>query len=201
MSFHHIFVPGPPSSRTLLLLHGTGGDENDLIPLGKTLDSEAKLLSIRGRIDEQGSNRFFRRFAEGVFDYENLHAEADALGTYLKELYKKHEIDAENTYVIGFSNGANMGATLAFKFPELLRGAFLMRAMFVYEPQRLPALGGLQVLLSSGETDPMVPIASAEQLATIFVQGGADVEHLWVSGGHQLTRQELQRAKEWLAAR
>src|SRR5689334_19570676 len=122
--FNHRWVAGK-SGRTLLLLHGTGGDENDLIPLGETIDPEANLLSVRGRVDENGSNRFFRRFAEGVFDYENMKSETAALATWLKEASASLGFDPEQVYAVGFSNGANMAASLLLTHPELLRGAFL----------------------------------------------------------------------------
>ena len=197
-SFVHRWITGT-SARTLLLLHGTGGNEDDLIPLGQTLDPGANLLSARGRIDEHGQNRFFRRFAEGVFDQENMRDETDALAGFLKAAHQDYGVNPEQVYVVGFSNGANIGASLLLRYPELLRGGFLMRAMVPFEPETPPSLMGTRVLLSSGEVDPLVSRDEAERLATILVQGGADVEHLWLPTGHQLTKQELQRGREWFA--
>ena len=196
-SFIHRWLPGT-SSRTLLLLHGTGGDENDLIPLGQTLDPSASLLSVRGRVDENGSNRFFRRFQEGVFDQENMRTETEALAGFVKAAADEYKFDIEGVYAVGFSNGANIGASLMIRYPEVLRGGFLMRAMVPFEPSETPALMGIRVLIASGEFDQMVPRMAAERLAAILVQGGADVEHLWVPVGHKLTREELDHAKEWL---
>src|SRR5579862_4195602 len=191
-SFHHRWVKGT-SERTLLLLHGTGGNEDDLISLGQTLDPDANLLSPRGRVDENGSNRFFRRIREGVFDQEDMKQETDALAAFLRWASEEYGFDPEQVFVVGFSNGANMGVSLLLRYPELLRGAFLMRAMVPFEPDVTPGLMGIRVLLASGEFDPMVPRDNAERLATILVQGGADVEHLWAPVGHNLTRQELDR--------
>jgi phospholipase/carboxylesterase len=195
--FHHRWIPGS-SSRTLLLLHGTGGDENDLIPLGQTLDPTANLLSVRGRVDEHGSNRFFRRFQEGVFDQENMRSETEALADFLRWAAREYRFDPEQVFAVGFSNGANMGVSLLLRHPELLRGGIFIRAMVPFEPETPPALMGTRVLISSGELDAMVPRQDAERLAAILVEGGADVEHLWVPVGHQLTRQEIDRAKAWL---
>jgi phospholipase/carboxylesterase len=202
LAFEHRWVPAgeaPEQRRTLLLLHGTGGDENDLIPLGQALDPTANLLSPRGRVDEHGSNRFFRRIAEGVFDLENMRQETEALADFLRSAASSYGFDPEQVYAAGFSNGANIGASLLLTHPELLRGAILIRAMVPFEPSVPPALAGTRVLISSGEFDQMVPRANAERLASILVQGGADVEHLWVPVGHNLTRQEIERAKVWLS--
>jgi phospholipase/carboxylesterase len=195
--FHHRWIPGR-SSRTLLLLHGTGGDENDLIHLGQALDPAAGLLSVRGRVDEAGSNRFFRRFQEGVFDLENMRSETEALAEFLRGAAVNYKFDPEELYTVGFSNGANMGVSLLLRHPELLRGGIFIRAMVPFEPDSPPALSGTRVLISSGELDPMVPRRDAERLAAILVEAGADVEHLWLPVGHNLTRQELERGKLWL---
>lgn len=200
-AFQYRWVPSkrtPASPRTLLLLHGTGGDENDLLPIGEILDPAANLLSPRGRIDENGANRFFRRIREGVFDLENMKKETEALAAWLRLAAVEHAFDLEQIYAVGFSNGANMGASLLLRNPELLRGGFLMRAMVPFEPETPAALMGTRVLIASGEFDPLVSHDQAERLAAILVQGGADVEHLWLPVGHNLTRQELDHAHEWL---
>jgi phospholipase/carboxylesterase len=158
----------------------------------------ANLLSPRGRVDENGANRFFRRIREGVFDLENMQQETEALADFLRDAAIQYKFDPEEVYAVGFSNGANIAVSLLLRYPELLKGAFLMRAMVPFEPETPPALMGTRVLLASGEFDPMVPRANAERLAFILVQGGADVEHLWVQVGHNLTRQELEHAKLWI---
>ncbi|HVT13329.1 MAG TPA: alpha/beta hydrolase [Fimbriimonadaceae bacterium] len=195
--FHHKWLAGT-GDKTLLLLHGTGGDESDLIPVGRSLDPSASLLSLRGRVDENGANRFFRRFREGVYDLENMREETEAMASFLETAASEYGFDPEKTYAVGFSNGANIAVSLMFRHSELLRGAFLMRATVTFEPQPIPSLRGLRILIASGETDPLVPRPLAERLAAIFVQGGADVEHLWLGVGHNLTRQELEYAKGWL---
>lgn len=186
------------SPRTLLLLHGTGGDENDLIPIGQLVDPAANLLSVRGRVDENGANRFFRRFAEGRFDQDNMREETAALAGFLLAASSAHSFDPGGVYAVGFSNGANMAASLLLRRPDLLAGAFLMRAMTPFEPESPPALQGKRVLLASGDWDSMVYRDDAERLASILRGGGAEVEHLWLEAGHNLTRQELEHAKQWL---
>jgi phospholipase/carboxylesterase len=198
LSFKHIWNPGT-KSRTLLLLHGTGGDENDLIPVGKTLDPDANLLSVRGRVDENGANRFFRGFGEGVFDQENMRQVTAALAEFIGAASLRYGFDTKNLFAVGFSNGANIGASLLMRHPEVLAGGVLIRAMVPFEPSSPVDLAGVRLLLSSGAYDPMVPRAAAERLAAIFVQGGADVEHVWAPVGHNLTREELDHARDWLA--
>jgi len=195
-AFAHRWLAGT-GEKTLLLLHGTGGDENDLIPLGQTLDPAASLLSVRGRVDENGSNRFFRRIAEGVFDLENMREETDSLAAFVSQAAAKYGFDLDQLYAAGFSNGANMAASLMLRHPEALRGAFLMRAMVPFEPSSPPALTGTRVLITSGESDPLVTRGQAERLANILREGGAEVEHLWVHAGHNLARGELVEAKRW----
>lgn len=124
--------------------------------------------------------------------------ETSALASFLSVAASEYGFDPEQVYAVGFSNGANIGASLLLRYPELLRGAFLMRAMVPFEPESPPDLLGTRILISSGETDPMVSRAQAERLAFILVQGGADVEHIWLPTGHNLTRQELEHARKWL---
>lgn len=197
--FVHKFVPATTDEkRTLLLLHGTGGDENDLIPLGQTLLPGAGILSVRGRISEGGMPRFFRRFAEGVFDLDNLREEASALSAFVEKAAQEHGADSAHIVGVGFSNGANMAHSLMGLYPGLLSGAVLIRAMTTMPEHVYAGLEGKRVFLSSGKSDPILPVSDAENLARQLREGGADVTHLWLDAGHNLTRQEIGEIAAWL---
>ncbi len=185
------------SKRTLLLLHGTGGDEKDLGPLGEALDAGANLLSPRGRISEGGANRFFRRFAEGVFDEPNLIQEAYALSEFVIASSALYTLDG--LVAVGFSNGANMAAALLLLHPRVLAGAIMIRAMVPIVPTTAPNLEGGRALILSGDQDQMIPLDSAYQLATMLKTYGAEVDHEVLHAGHGLTREDVDLAKGWLA--
>jgi len=201
MDFIHRFVPAPlgPSKRTLLLLHGTGGDENDMIPLGGDLDPTAALLSPRGRVLENGMPRFFRRLAEGVFDEEDLVQRAHELADFVGAAAMRYEFDPKRVIAIGFSNGANVAAAVLLLRPEVLAGAVLFRAMVPIVPPVLPDLAHAHVLLSSGTQDPIVPVENAERLAAMLRKAGANVTLRFEPSGHSLALGDIQAAREWLA--
>jgi phospholipase/carboxylesterase len=197
LGFSHQFVPATQAGRRpLLLLHGTGGDENDLIPLGRQLAPGAALLSPRGKVLENGMPRFFRRLAEGVFDIEDLTARAAELAEFLERAGKHYGI--ETPIAVGFSNGANIAAALLLMHPATLAGAVLMRAMLPLRPATPPDLHAKPVLLLSGATDPLVPQAARDELAAELMAAGADVKYDIVSGGHNLTQHDLASAAAWL---
>jgi phospholipase/carboxylesterase len=199
-SFVHRFEPGVEGeTRTLLLLHGTGGDENDLIPLGQTVLPGAAILSPRGRVLEGDLPRFFRRFAEGVFDLENLYAEATALGEFVSQSATRYNFELEKVIALGFSNGANMAHSLMMLHPNVVQDSVLIRAMTTWPDFKPSGLEGKHVFLSSGRVDPMTPVDDAEFLANQLRSGGADVTHHWVYAGHNLTRAELGTIHDWLA--
>ncbi len=197
LGFVHRFIPAtqeglPP----LLLLHGTGGDENDLIPLGQNLSPGAALLSPRGKVMEHGAPRFFRRLAEGVFDLDDLKVRTAELADFIAHARKAHDLPAP--VAVGFSNGANIAASLLLSKPGVLTGAILIRAMLPFEPQLLPSLKGTKVLVLSGGGDPMVPAASRDRLAAVLTQAGADVTYEIVPASHNLTQKDLALASQWL---
>lgn len=199
--FVHKFIPATSDeTRTLLLLHGTGGDENDLIPLGQTLLPGAGILSVRGRILEGGMPRFFRRFAEGLFDLENLREEAAALNEFVPQAAAQYEFDPSKVVGVGFSNGANMAHSLMGLYPALLSEAVLIRAMTTMPELEYSNLAGKRVFISSGKSDPILPVADAENLADQLRKGGAEVTHLWLDAGHNLTRGELGEISAWLGS-
>jgi phospholipase/carboxylesterase len=197
LGFTHQFVPATQAGRRpLLLLHGTGGDENDLVPLGRQLAPGAALLSPRGKVLENGMPRFFRRLAEGVFDIEDLKARTAELADFLERSAKHYGI--ETPIALGFSNGANIAAALLLMRPAALFGAVLMRAMLPLRPVTPPDLHSKPVLLLSGASDPLVPAAARDGLASELMAAGADVKYDIVPGGHNLTQHDLASAAAWL---
>ena len=202
LNFVHRFVPAPSfaSADTLLLLHGTGGDENDLLPLGMLLAPNANLLSPRGKVSENGMPRFFRRLVEGVFDIPDLIARAHELADFIQTASETYGFDAGRVSAVGFSNGANIAAALLLLHPGILKDAVLLHAMVPLVPESLPDLIGTRVFLGAGRQDSMASPAETERLAALLRDSGADVTVHWQPGGHALTREEAQAAAEWLAA-
>ena len=201
--FVHRFVPTPKPEEaiTLLLLHGTGGDENDLLSLGQTLLPDANLLSPRGKVRENGMPRFFRRLAEGVFDQEDLLFRTGELADFLAESATRYNFDSQRVLAIGYSNGANIAASLLLRQPEKLMGAILLHPMVPFVPETLPYLNSKGIFLGAGKNDPIVPVANTETLATLFQEAGAEVTLHWHGGGHSLTPDEVQAAQTWLQER
>ncbi|HEX3113686.1 MAG TPA: alpha/beta hydrolase [Candidatus Eisenbacteria bacterium] len=197
----HQFVPSERAdARVLLMLHGTGGDEHDLIQLGQMLDPAAALLSPRGNVLEHGAPRFFRRLAEGVFDLEDLRRRTHELADFVEGAVKQYGLEGRRIVAVGFSNGANIAASLLLLRPRVLHGAVLFRAMVPFEPEKVPFLGGLPILLSEGRFDPLVGRKVAERLATIFKTAGAEVTLIEQESGHELTRADVDDATKWLAS-
>lgn len=201
LTYHHVFEPaaepGPPP---LLLLHGTGGSEHDLLRLGRTISPGSALLSPRGDVSEGGALRFFARVAEGVFDQAEVTRRTHALADFVVAAGKHYAIDLRRLIAVGFSNGANIAATLLLLRPEALGGAVLLRPMVVLDqPAARGSLAGRRVLLSNGAVDPLVPPDDPARLATLLRAGGADVKVESVHASHQLTPQDVALAKEWLA--
>jgi len=196
----HRFVPGSSGEpRTLLLLHGTGGDEDDLIPLGRTLLPGAALLSPRGQVLEHGMPRFFRRLSEGVFDEPDLRARTAELAEFVAWAAATYGFDPRRVTAVGFSNGANIAASLLLLRPDVLAGAVLFRAMVPLVPATRPELEGVRVLIEAGRADPLVPVSDVERLAAMLEEGGAEVTLHWEHAGHQLTPGDIDVARAWLA--
>ena len=198
--FKHRFLAGSgQEGATLLLLHGTGGNENDLLPLGRELLPGANLLSPRGKVLEHGMPRFFRRLAEGIFDEEDLKFRTEGLAGFVEEASKKYRLEPSKLFAVGFSNGANIAASLLLMRPDLLRGAVLLRPMVPFEPEGLPDLSGVRVFLGAGELDHMVPKENAERLVELLRDAGAEVQVRWQRTGHGLAREDVEEAKRWLS--
>jgi phospholipase/carboxylesterase len=199
LGFVHRYFPGE-SGATLLLLHGTGGDENDLVPLGRELAPGATILSPRGKVSEYGAARYFRRLAEGVFDHEDLVFRTHELAGFVEAAAQEYGFDVSRLVAVGYSNGANIAASLMLLHPGLLRAAVLFRAMVPFEPQVTPDLSGMPVFLAAGRMDRMIPPENTERLAEILREAGADLDLRWRDTGHALTYDEAAEAKEWLSA-
>jgi phospholipase/carboxylesterase len=197
LDFKHTFVQGA-SKRTLLLLHGTGGNENDLLPLGRALDPEASLLSPRGKVLENGMPRFFRRLAEGVFDLEDLVVRTEELAKFVGLASAKYGFDPGYLFAVGYSNGANIAGALLLLSPGLLSGAALLRPMVPIVPETLPQLNGVTVLIIAGDHDPIVPVDEARKLATLLRNAGAEVAISVENAGHGLTQETVQITRRWL---
>src|SRR5436190_1643271 len=172
--FIHEFVPGA-SNRTLLLVHGTGGNERDLIPFGRELDPSASLLSPRGKVLENGMPRFFRRLAEGVFDLEDLKKRTHELADFVKSATEQYKIDMRKIVAAGYSNGANIAGSMLLLRPEILQSAILFRAMVPLVPETQPNLSSVRVWIGAGTFDPIVPASETKQLTELLRGGGADV--------------------------
>lgn len=200
LGFIHRFVPAPqsPPERILLLLHGTGGNENDMIPLGRDLDPAAALLSLRGNVLENGMPRFFRRLAEGVFDEEDVVRRANELADFIPAAAAKYEFDPAMLTAVGYSNGANIAGAVLLLRPGVIKSAVLLRAMVPLTPAVLPDLAGTCIMICSGTRDPIVPIENAERLAAMLREGGAEVTLRFEDAGHQLVFEETAAAKKWL---
>ncbi|GAC1329263.1 MAG: alpha/beta hydrolase [Beijerinckiaceae bacterium] len=200
LGFTHRFLPGAAGSSapTLLLLHGTGGDEDDLLPLGHAVAPGAALLSPRGHVVENGMPRFFRRFAEGRFDEANLKAETHLLADFVAAAADAYRLDPARIVALGLSNGANIAAALMLLRPKVLAGAILLRPMLPLRPAKLPDLSRTPVLVSAGQRDPIVPQANTQALVNLLKEAGADVSVRWQKLGHSLAQADVDDSANWL---
>lgn len=201
LGFAHVFVPAErptPDAVTLLLLHGTGGDERDLLPLGKELWPGAALLGVRGKVLENGMPRFFRRFGEGVFDVDDLKARTNELAQFIDASEERYRFSKRHLVAIGYSNGTNIAASLILFHPHYLNAAALFRAQVPFTPDLIRNFSGLSVFIAGGDRDSIIPRDQTEQLAAILESGGADVSLFWHRGGHELGEDDVLAAKRWL---
>ena len=200
LGFVHRYVPAHRADApTLLLLHGTGGDETDLLSLGEALAPEAGLLSPRGQVREHGMPRFFHRLAEGVFDLDDLRFRTHELAGFVAAAAAAYGFDARRLIAVGYSNGANIAASLLLTHPGVLSGAILFHAQVPLEPQETPTLVGVPVFLTGGRADPIVRPAETERLAALLREAGTDVTLRWQPNGHTLSPREVDEARRWLA--
>jgi predicted esterase len=191
------YVPGT-RPETLLLLHGTGGNESDLLGLGEAVLPGAGLLSPRGPVLENGMPRFFRRFEEGIFDVEDVKRRAAELGEFVREKALEHEFDAGSVMALGYSNGANIAAAMLLTGAAAFPRAVLIRAMVPLEPKTLPDLAGSEILLAAGAYDPIATAQQTNQLGELLESAGARVTRHTEKSGHQMTRGDIEAAARWL---
>lgn len=194
----HIFQNGTnPNAPTLVLLHGTGGTEQDLLPLAKMISPASSVLSIRGNVLENGMPRFFRRLAEGVFDEEDLVFRTNELYEFLDEAASKYELNRNNFVAVGYSNGANIAGSLLFHHQDSLRAAILHHPMVPRRGISLPKLTGVPVFIGAGTNDPICAPQETEELESLLSKAGASVTVHWEPFGHQLTNTEVNAAASW----
>ncbi|WP_040208974.1 alpha/beta hydrolase [Neobacillus jeddahensis] len=194
----HIFNKGTDSTRpTLLLLHGTGGNELDLLPLAGKIEDKASVLSVRGNVLENGMPRFFRRLAEGVFDIEDLIFRTKELNEFLDEAAERYQFDRDHIVAIGYSNGANIAASLLFHYQQAIKGAILHHPMVPRKGIDLPDLSGKSVFIGAGTNDPICSPMESAELQSMLESANAKVKIHWEHNGHQLTFAEVDAAAEW----
>lgn len=199
LGYVHLWRPSPTGSRrTLLLLHGTGADEHDLLPVADAVDADANVLSPRGNVLEGGAPRFFRRFAPGVLDVEDLKRRTDDLAAFVADRAAAYGFDASRVVAFGYSNGANVAASLLFRRPETVAAAVLARAMLPYAPERALDARGKRVLLLAGARDPYSRPEATEGLASILRDGGGSVDVRYADAGHELTAEDVDAARAFV---
>lgn len=194
----NVFIKGTnDNAPTFLLLHGTGGNEKDLLNLGRQFDATANLLGVRGSESENGMPRFFKRLGMGIFDLDNLSLRTKELANYLDEAAVEFGFDRNNVLVVGYSNGANIAANLFFEIGKIVKGAILHHPMIPRTDMVLPDLTGLKVWIGAGQNDQMCPIEQSTGLKNYLTDAGAEVEMYWHNYGHQLTSDEIKQATQW----
>lgn len=198
---NHLFKEGSDlNNTTLLLLHGTGGTERDLLPLADVIDPEANVLSVLGNINENGMARYFKRLAAGVFDEEDLKFRTKELNDYIDEAAKEYGFNRNKVVAVGYSNGANIAGSLLFHFKEALAGAILHHPMVPLRGLNLPDLKDTPVFIGAGTNDPICPPEESTELETLLIGAGSDVTLHWENHGHQLSSTEVQAASKWYTA-
>ena len=205
LGFVHRFIPArgadAAAATTLLLLHGTGGNEDSMLPLATELLPGAAVLSPRGKVLENGMPRFFRRLAEGVFDLEDLAVRTTELVAFIDAAAHAHGFDRGRLIAVGFSNGANVAASAMLAHPGAIPAGVLLSPMIPFEPASPPDLSGTAVFVGAGRADTMIPAAQAERLIAVLRACGADVTDYWHPSGHTITPNELVAARQWIRAR
>jgi phospholipase/carboxylesterase len=193
----HIFKQGNKDLPTLLLLHGTGGDERDLLTLADIIEPDASVLSVKGNVDENGMARFFARLREGVFDEEDLVFRTKELNEFIDESAINYGFDRQNIVALGYSNGANIAASLMYHYKDALKGGILFHAMVPRRNVKLPDLSDSLVFIGAGKRDPLIPMQETMELVKNLQDARTQVREFWTEGGHELRREEVDEAKRW----
>jgi phospholipase/carboxylesterase len=195
----HVFRKGKDITKpTLVLFHGTGGNEQDLLPLAEMLSTNSSVLGIRGNVLENGMPRFFRRLAEGVFDEADLVFRTHEIKQFLDEAAEKYGFDANNLVAVGYSNGANIAGSLLFHYKDIFRAAVLLHPMVPLRNVELPSLEGVSIFIGAGTNDPLITSTETQELEGILQKAGAEVTTHWGNQGHRLSMAEAEAAKDWL---
>ncbi|MGN4157235.1 alpha/beta hydrolase [Staphylococcus auricularis] len=194
----HVFKKGAPDAPTFILLHGTGGDENDLIPLAQNLNPSYNILGVRGEISENGMNRFFKRHGQGKYDIEDLNFRTDRLIQFLKDAAEQYEFDLEKAVVVGFSNGSNIALNRIFDERIDFQKALLYAPLYPLPVTNEIDLSHMDILISAGERDPISPVRESKRLISLLKQHGANVETVWVNS-HELSREGIEAGQKLLA--
>lgn len=197
--FFHKFIKRSGNA-TVLILHGTGGDENDLIPLAEMLFPEESILSLRGNVQEHGMNRFFERFSDGSFNLDSIREETDKLSRFLTEAYGRYAINPESIVMLGYSNGANFGLSHMFLFPQIIKKAVLLHPVLPFMPDESLSLKSSRIIVTNGRNDPYADNSIQEQLKAVLKKHGAVVEWFQHTGGHELRQEELDFVRTSLSA-
>ncbi|MGB4589078.1 MAG: alpha/beta hydrolase [Clostridiaceae bacterium] len=197
----HVFKPGNGTNETLVVFHGTGGDENDLIPVAKMISTDANILSLRGNTSENGMLRFFNRISEGVFDEEDVKFRSKEIVDFLNEAKDMYGIDLDKLNAVGYSNGANIIAAIQLLYGDIFKKSILFHAMIPLREAQTASLSDVKVFLGAGENDPIIPIGNSEKLESLLKSKGADVTMKRYMKGHTLTLDEVNDAKEWYKVR
>ncbi len=195
----HKFIRGKDEEKTLVLFHGTGGNEEDLIPLAGMIDPDASILSLRGNVSENGMNRFFRRLSEGVFDEEDIKFRAEEIVTFIDEAVNEYGLDKNNLVGIGYSNGANIIAALHYLYGDIFKRSVLFHPMVPLQAAEKKELDRVRIFIGAGENDPIVPIENTMNLEDFLRSNGADVTMKRYNKGHSLTIEEVNDATTWYA--
>jgi len=202
LNFKHKYIPSsdPTNQNTVLLLHGTGGNEENLVPIVEMILPDAAILSLRGQILENGMPRFFRRIAEGVFDLEDLKFRTQELAIFIERASQRYGLLSNKVIAVGYSNGANIASSVMLTYPGLISEAALFHPMIPFVPENPPDLSKTKILITAGTNDPIVNPEETLELHKMFEDYGAEVEVFWQDNGHNLTREEIEKTTNFLSS-
>lgn len=195
---NYMYEPAEHAEGTLILLHGTGGNEHSLIPIAKDISTSMNYVGIRGNIEENGMPRFFRRIAEGVFDMEDLAFRTNELADFIRQLAETHHFSLDTTYLLGYSNGANIASNLMLTKKDIAKGAILLHPMVPSREKNDLSLKGKQIFISAGTKDPLIPNEEVEELYQIMRKKSATIDLYWEENDHRISFTEIEAVKSWI---